>query len=441
VPSLEMTTSSAPVRSASAIPSPPHYARPLAVVTTLFFMWGFLTSLNDILIPHLKAILELSYARVMLIQFAFFSAYFLFSVPWSRIVNAIGYQKTMVAGLLGMAVGAFLFIPAASAVSFPLFLGALIVLAAGITGLQVAANPYVVVLGKPETASSRLDLAQAFNSLGTTVAPMLGGLLILSAAPLAIDQLQALSPEALHLYRVHEAASVKMPYIVISVALALLALLIAISKLPTIETATSDRRAQAGDSVWRHRNLVFGAIAIFAYVGAEVSIASFLVNYFGLPAIAGLSAKTAAGYVSFYWGGAMVGRFLGAPLLRKFRTGSLLALCAVCTATLVTTSMLTSGHIAMWSILAVGLFNSIMFPSIFSLGVAGLGPLTGTGSGILNMAIVGGAILPLIQGVIADQIGLHHAFFVPVICYFYIVFYALNGSKPSSGLRRPVQAD
>src|SRR6266436_8907660 len=214
-----------------------NFTRPLAVVTTLFFMWGFLTSLNDILVPQMRSIFDLSYARVMLIHFAFFSAYFLFSIPWSKVVNAIGYQKTMVTGLLIMAVGAFLFVPAATSASFPLFLGALIVLAAGITGLQVAANPYVVVLGKPETASSRLDLTQAFNSLGTTIAPKLGGLLILSAAPLAIEEIRALSPQALHLYRVNEAASVKMPYIVVGGALVLLAVLIAKSNLPKIETA------------------------------------------------------------------------------------------------------------------------------------------------------------------------------------------------------------
>jgi len=408
------------------------YARPLAIVTTLFFMWGFLTCLNDILVPHLKSIFDLSYARVMLVQFAFFSAYFLFSIPWSKIVNSLGYQKAMVAGLLSMAVGAFLFVPAASFASFPVFLAALIVLAAGITGLQVAANPYVVVLGKPETASSRLDLTQAFNSLGTTIAPKLGGLLILAAAPLAVDETKALSSAALHLYRVQEAASVKMPYTVIGIALLLLALLIATSKLPTIPHAEYRPEAKGGDSVWKHPNLVFGALAIFAYVGAEVSIGSFLVNYFGLPEIAGLSAKRAAGYVSFYWGGAMLGRFLGAGLLRKFRAGYLLGTFAICTSSLVGLSMLTQGHFAMWSILAVGFFNSIMFPTIFSLGVAELGPLTGNGSGILNMAIVGGAILPLIQGAIADHVGIHHAFFIPVVCYLYILYYALSGSKPNS---------
>lgn len=427
----EIVTRPVPQR-VSAVSSTSDYSRPLAVVTTLFFMWGFLTCLNDILVPHLKLIFDLSYARVMLVQFAFFSAYFLFSVPWSKIVNSIGYQRTMVIGLMTMAVGAFLFLPAASAASYPLFLTALIILAAGITGLQVAANPYVVVLGKPETASSRLDLTQAFNSLGTTIAPKIGGLLILSAAPLAIEELAKLSPQALHAYRIQEAATVKMPYTVIGIALVLLAVLIGTFKLPKIETAAYRPGEKVNDSIWKHPNLVLGAIGIFTYVGAEVSIGSFLVNYFGLPEIANLSAKAAAGFVSFYWGGAMVGRFLGAGLLRRFKPGSLLGLCAIFAAALVTSSMLLGGHTAMWTILAVGFFNSIMFPTIFSLGVADLGPLTGNGSGILNMAIVGGAILPVIQGVIADRIGIHHAFVLPVICYLYILYYGLSGSKPNN---------
>src|ERR1700678_1465845 len=232
----DLATDPKPGLSVAGASSTPNYSRPLAVVTTLFFMWGFLTCLNDILVPHLKSIFDLSYARAMLVQFAFFSAYFLFSVPWSKIVNTIGYKKTMVAGLLTMALGAFLFVPAASAVSYPLFLTALLVLATGITGLQVSANPYVVMLGKPATASSRLDLTQAFNSLGTTIAPKLGGFLILSAAPLAIEQLRRLTPQALHAYRLQQAASVKVPYVVIGVALLLLAALIGISRLPKIET-------------------------------------------------------------------------------------------------------------------------------------------------------------------------------------------------------------
>jgi MFS transporter, FHS family, L-fucose permease len=422
-----------PAETIAAASTNPDYSRPLAIVTTLFFMWGFLTCLNDILVPHLKSIFDLSYARVMLVQFAFFSAYFLFSVPWSKVVNRIGYQRAMVVGLLTMALGAFLFLPAASVASYPLFLTALVVLAAGITGLQVSANPYVVVLGKPETASSRLDLTQAFNSLGTTIAPKIGGLLILATAPMAMEELHQLSPHALQAYRVQEAASVKMPYAVICIALVLLAIVIGTFKLPKIEHA--EHRSGVDDSIWKHPNLILGAVGIFAYVGAEVSIGSFLVNFFGLPEIAGFSAKTAAGFVSFYWAGAMIGRFLGAGLLRRIRPGNLLGLCAICAAMLVSASMILGGHTAMWTILSVGLFNSIMFPTIFSLGLAELGPLTGSGSGILTMAIVGGAVLPVIQGVIADHVGIHHAFFLPLLCYLYILFYGVSGSKPNSARR------
>jgi MFS transporter, FHS family, L-fucose permease len=427
-----IATSSDSVQSTPATSATLNYSRPLAIVTTLFFMWGFLTCLNDILIPHLKSIFDLSYARAMLVQFAFFSAYFLFSVPWSKVVNAIGYKTTMVVGLLTMACGAFLFLPAATAASYPLFLTALLVLAAGITGLQVSANPYVDLLGKPETASSRLDLTQAFNSLGTTIAPKVGGLLILGAAPLALAQLQQLTPQALHLYRVQQASSVKMPYTVIGIALLLLAVLIGFSRLPKVEEATTRSGQKTNDSIWKHRHLLLGALGIFAYVGAEVSIGSFLVNYFGLPQIAGLAPRVAAGYVSFYWGGAMVGRFIGAPLLQRFKPGYLLAIFAIAAGTLVTASMVLNGHVAMWTIISVGFFNSIMFPTIFSLGEAELGPLSGTGSGLLNMAIVGGAIIPVIQGVIADTVGLHHAFVLPVVCYLYILYYALVGSEPNS---------
>src|ERR1700730_14804043 len=272
-----VTRSSTPTPSVSTITATPGYTRPLAIVTTLFFMWGFLTCLNDILVPHLKSIFDLSYAHVMLIQFSFFSAYFLFSIPWARVVNVIGYQRTMVLGLLFMAEGAFLFVPAASSASFPLFLGALIVLAAGITGLQVAANPYVTVLGKPETASSRLNLTQAFNSLGTTLAPYFGGLLILSAAPKTMTEIRAMVPADLQAYRLHEAASVKTPYVGLGIALVLLAVAIGSFKLPKIEHAQHKVGEKVNDSIWKHPNLIFGAISIFVYVGAEVSIGSFLV--------------------------------------------------------------------------------------------------------------------------------------------------------------------
>jgi MFS transporter, FHS family, L-fucose permease len=418
--------------STTAPKSSQSYGSALGVVTTLFFMWGFLTCLNDILVPHLKSIFELNYTRVMLIQFAFFGAYFLFSIPSAKLIDWIGYQRSMVAGLLIMGTGAFLFVPAASVPSYPLFLFALIVLAAGITCLQVAANPYVTVLGKPETASSRLNWTQAFNSLGTFLAPFFGSLFILSAAPKTTAEMHALTPDALQAYRLQEAATVKIPYVGLGVTLLLLAVAIGSFKLPTIEQAQHRIGEKVNDTVWRHRNLVLGAIAIFVYVGAEVSIGSFLVNYFNQPDIGGLSEKVAARFVAFYWGGAMVGRFIGSGLLQKLSTRRLLGRCALCACALVAISMLTSGHTAMWTIIAVGLFNSIMFPSIFTLGVAELGPLTGDGSGIMIMAIVGGAIIPLAQGAIADRVGIHHAFFLPVLCYLYILFFALQGAKPNS---------
>ena len=482
------------------------YTGPLAVVTTLFFMWGFLTCLNDILVPHLKPIFDLNYKEVMLIQFAFFGAYFLFSIPSAKIVDWIGYQRSMVVGLLTMGVGAFLFVPAASVPSFPLFLVALIVLAAGITCLQVAANPYVTVLGRPETASSRLNLTQAFNSLGTFLAPFFGGILILSAAPKTMEEIRALAPSALQAYRLQEAATVKTPYVGLGIALVVLAAAIGSFKLPKIPQAQRQIGEKVNDSIWRHPNLIFGAIAIFVYVGAEVSIGSFLVNYFSQPEIGGLTEKLAASFVSFYWGGAMLGRFIGSNFLGGAKakymglvtaisialillsypieshmppgyqpgvpnltwlawlvvagrplftlvaitaatialvamlrggtatanTGVLLGICAISTSALVAISMLTDGHLAMWSIILVGFFNSIMFPSIFTLGVAELGPLTGDGSGIMIMAIVGGALIPLAQGAIADRIGIHHAFFLPVVCYLYILYFALSGSKPNS---------
>jgi FHS family L-fucose permease-like MFS transporter len=416
---------------ATASSSGQSYGAPLATVTTLFFMWGFLTCLNDILVPHLKPIFDLNYTKVMLIQFAFFGAYFLFSIPSAKIIDWIGYQRSMVAGLLVMGLGAFLFVPAASVPSYPLFLGALIVLAAGITCLQVAANPYVTVLGKPETASSRLNLTQAFNSLGTFLAPFFGGLFILTAAR-NIEEVRGLAPDALQAYRLHEAATVKLPYVGLGIALVLLAIAIGSFKLPKNQHEKKQLGYMLNDSIWKHPNLIFGAIGIFVYVGAEVSIGSFLVNYFSQPEIGGLTEKVAASFVAFYWGGAMVGRFIGSALLQKVKTGGLLAICAVCAAGLVAISMLTNGHTAMYSIILVGFFNSIMFPSIFTLGVAELGPLTGDGSGVMIMAIVGGAIIPVAQGWIADHIGIHHAFFLPVICYLYILYFALSGSRPNS---------
>jgi MFS transporter, FHS family, L-fucose permease len=406
------------------------YPGALMMVTVLFFFWGFVTVLNDILVPHLKSVFDLNYTKVMLIQFAFFLAYFIFSIPSAKIIDAIGYQKTMVVGLLTMGLGAFLFVPAAIALSYPLFLGALMVLAAGITALQVAANPYVSVLGPPETASSRLNLTQAFNSLGTTIGPWVGGMLILGAATESGDAVANMSAQTLHAFRLQQAATVKMPYIIIGSALVIFAGLIGIFKLPTIPAVERHADGRHEGGLWKYTHLILGCVASFAYVGAEVSIGSFLINYFNQPEIGNLPVVEGAKFVAYYWGGAMVGRFIGSAILQKVKTGTVLGIAAFCSCALVLTSMLTTGSVAMWSILLVGFFNSIMFPSIFTLGIAKLGPRTGDGSGLLIMAIVGGAIIPVAQGAIADHVGVHHAFVLPVICYLYIAYYALRASQP-----------
>ena len=409
------------------------YTSAMAMVTTLFFVWGFLTCLNDILIPHLKAIFDLNYFAVMFVQFVFFGAYFVFAVPAGWVVEWIGYKRTMVLGLLTMAVGALLFIPAASVPSFPLFLAAEIVLATGITVLQVSANPYVSVLGPERTASSRLNLTQAFNSLGTTIAPAIGSFLILSAAPKSMDEVREMAPDVLQAYRLHEAATVKMPYLAIALALVLLGLAIAMFKLPRIEATRDFRPPEEGvtDSIWKYRHTLLGAIGIFTYVGAEVAIGSFLVNYFSQPDTGGLTVQTAAKLVSFYWGGAMVGRFIGSAVLQKVRPNLALGTVAIVAGLLVVTSMMNHGQIAVWSIILVGLFNSVMFPTIFTLGIAELGPLTGKGSGLLIAAIVGGAVIPVLEGRLADRIGIHHAFILPALCYIYISYYGFRGSRPT----------
>ena len=429
---MAIPTANTGANAAGAMSSPPSSTNLMAMslVTTLFFFWGFVTVLNDILVPHLKSIFDLNYAKVMLIQFAFFSAYFIFSIPSAKIVDAIGYKKTMVTGLMTMGFGAVLFIPAASSASFPLFLGALMILAAGITALQVAANPYVAVLGPPETASSRLNLTQAFNSLGTTIGPYLGGLLILNASFKSTDETRQMAPDILQAYRIHEASSVKLPYLVIGLALITFGIVIAMFKLPAIPGAVRHDHRGPKTSLWKYRQLVLGAVGIFVYVGAEVSIGSFLINYFGQHDIGNLPEVVAARYVMYYWGGAMVGRFIGSAILQRVKTGTVLAVAAIAACVLVCISMLTFGNVAVWSIILVGLFNSVMFPSIFTLGIAKLGPLTGDGSGFLVMAIVGGAILPVLQGALADRIGIHHAFILPAICYIYILYDALRGSRP-----------
>jgi FHS family L-fucose permease-like MFS transporter len=401
----------------------------LAMVTTLFFMWGLMTCLNDILIPHLKSIFDLNYAEVMLVQFAFFSAYFVFSFPSGKLVGWAGYHKAMVLGLFTMGLGAFLFIPAASVPSFPFFLVALIILAAGMTILQVSANPYVNVLGPAKSAPSRLNLAQAFNSLGTTIAPKLGGILILSAAPLTLEVMHHMAPGALHAYRLQQAASVKLPYTVLGIALVLLGIVIGKFKLPAIAAVQHDHHSEVHESVWRYRHLVLGAIGIFVYVGAEVAVGSFLVNYLSLRNIGNVTEIVAAGLVSFYWGGLMVGRFIGSAVMRWVPANRVLGVSAIVAMLLVCLTMRSSGQLAVWSVISVGLFNSIMFPTIFSLSIEGLGPLTNDGSGVLVAAIIGGAAIPELQGIVADRIGIQHAFFIPALCYLYVIYFAFRGYR------------
>lgn len=402
----------------------------LGVVTTIFFMWGFITVLNDVLIPHLKSVFTLDYAQVMMVQFTFFGAYFAMSLPSGKVVSHYGYRISIIGGLIVTGIGALLFFPAARLPSYPLFLLAFFVLASGITLLQVAANPYVSLLGTPHLASSRLNLAQALNSLGTTLAPKLGGLLILSTAVLGAAELAKLPPAQQLAYKLQQAHMVQLPYLGIATVLFVLAFVVWLFHLPQLENVdeADDARHRFADAL-AHRRVWFGMLAIFLYVGAEVSIGSFMINYLSLPQIGGMSEARAAGFVSLYWGGAMVGRFIGSALLTRMDTRRLLGAVATVAGLLVLTTMLTSGHIALWSIVAIGLFNSVMFPNIFTLGIEKFGALTGKVSSLLVMAIVGGAVIPLLQGVLADRIGVQHAFVLPLICYAYIGFYGLRGSR------------
>ena len=409
----------------------------LALVTSLFFMWGFLTVMNDILIPHFKAIFRLNYAQAMFVQFTFFIAYFVLSLPSGRIVERIGYQKSMVLGLLTMGVGAWLFIPAAAGPSYLIFLLALFVLASGMTVLQVAANPYVVALGPPKGAASRLNLAQAVNSVGTAIAPWLGGLLIFGAAGKGLQEVYKMGPEEFAAYRVIAAATVKLPYLVFGLGLFALAVIIGRFRLPVLDQIEpGGQNVGAYDNVWQARHLWLGAAGIFLYCGAEVAIGSFLVNFLADPQIAGIPETSASKYVSLYWTGAMIGRFFGAALLEKVKAGPLLGVYGLIASALVWMCVLTTGSVSMWAVISVGLLNSIMFPNIFALAIDGLGRLTSYGSGILIMAILGAAVVPLVQGAIADRIGVHHAFFVPALCYLYVVYYGFWGSQKSPALSR-----
>ncbi|MCA0899171.1 sugar MFS transporter [Microbulbifer agarilyticus] len=397
----------------------------LFVLTVLFFVWGFITSLNDILVPHLKSAFELNYTKAILVQFSFFAAYFLVSVPAGLLIRRVGYQLGIVLGLLIACAGCLLFIPAARMHVYMMFLLGLFVLASGIAILQVSANPYVIALGRPESAPSRLNLTQAFNSLGTSLAPIFGALVIFSAGA-GIVNFSSIQPGVN--YPASEAASVEIPYFWLSVVLLVLVAFFSWVSLPSIKVEEelpeeSSARAFGIFEFLLFPRLALGAVAIFFYVGAEVAIGSFLVSYLTEKTVGDIGVGEAARYVSLYWAGAMIGRFIGAGLLKFVRPGALLATCGFSAVLLISLSITSEGPLAVWTIVAVGLCNSIMFPTIFSLALGGLRQFTSQGSGVLCMAIVGGAIVPLLQGITADSAGIRLSFVVPLICYCYIVYY------------------
>ncbi|HHX2497912.1 TPA: sugar MFS transporter [Neisseria subflava] len=392
----------------------------LVVLTTLFFMMGFITCMNDILIPHLKDIFDLTYVQAMLIQFCFFTAYAIMSIPMGYLVGKIGYKNGVISGFVLTAIGCLLFYPAAGSHSYATFLGALFILASGVTLLQVAGNPYVTLLSKPGKESATLTLVQAFNSLGTTIAPQIGAFLILADATQTVSKAEQIS-------------SVQIPYLGLAGLLIILAVFVKMIRLPDarkIAEEESEHNHDGKHSVWQYRHLVFGAAGIFCYVGAEVSIGSLLVSVLGY--LKGLDHASAAKYLSFYWGGAMVGRFLGSAIMAKIAPNRYLAFNATAAVALLGVAMLAgkaSADIAMWALLAIGFFNSIMFPTIFSLATKGLGRFTSSASGVLCTAIVGGAVVPVVQGWAADTYGLMISFVVSAICYVYIVFFAIKGYK------------
>ncbi|MDR3775774.1 MAG: sugar MFS transporter [Terracidiphilus sp.] len=398
----------------------PNYIGPFITVTILFFIFGFITNLNMALVPHLRSIFDLPYAWAMLAESAFFLAYFVFASPTSKLIESIGYKKTMVVSLFIQVVGCLMFVPAAKLVSFPLFLTAVFVVGAGVTALQTSANPYVSILGPEHSAPIRLTLAQAFNSIGGTIAPLVAGAYILT------DPAKLASKASV-------ADTVRVPYLLIAGGLLLLGIAVAFMHLPNIATQAF-RPAKEGDpilsrSIWQYKHTVLGALGIFFYVGVEVGLASIAVNYFKTQGVD--SAKTASFLVSLYWFGALVGRLLGSWVLTKIKSGKLLGIFGFAAAAMLLVSMFTTGSTAIWSLVLCGFFNSIMFPNIFTLGIAGLGPMTSKGSGLIMTAVVGGAVIPYLLGALADKVGIQHAFVLPVLCYLFIAYYGLWGSKPT----------
>ena len=425
------------------------YLFPFIALTSLFFLWGFLTVLVDFLIPRLKEIFTLTYFQAGLVQFAFFMAYFLLSIPAGFILSKIGYKKGIILGLLTMALGCFLFYPAAEFRTFSIFLMAYFILAGGMTILQVAANPFVAVLGDKKGASSRLNLAQAFNSLGTAIAPAIGASFLLSDTIKTATEISLLSQIEKTAYYLAEAVAVQTPFVLLSISILTLAVLFAFVKLPTVIKSVANSGYR---EVLKNKVLVMGAFAILVYVGAEVAIGSYLVNYFidmdmhsiiqSTPwmnsiasnilttDLASLDKRAIVGaFVTFYWSGAMIGRFIGAYLTKIFAPSKVLSFFAIGALLLIIISMNTIGVISMWSILAVGLFNSIMFPTIFTLSIKDVGDLKPQASGILCTMIVGGAIIPPLYGFCTDLAGFKMAFLLLLICYGYIYYFAKCTSK------------
>ena len=405
----------------------------LVAVTAIFFMWGFITELNDVLIPHLKSVFELKYWQAMLIQFCFFGAYLVMAVPAGKVMGRVGYKLGIVIGLLVAGAGALLILPAAQAGSFDLFLPALFVLASGIVLLQVSANPYVALLGDPERAPSRLNFAQAINSVGHTIGPWVGGALILGATHMSVEQLSAL-PAA------QRAQTVQPLYLGVALALIVLAIAVYLFRLPAHAEATekADPLRHTFAEVLKHPHVRFGVLAIFLYVGAEVAVGSFLANYAMRPDIGGIAKEDVGKYVSMYWGAAMIGRFIGAGLLLKFDPRRMLGAYAIVNIALLLTTMFAGGSLSMWSAIAIGFFNSIMFPTIFTLVIDRLGPLVPKASSLLVMAIFGGAVIPIVQGHVVDALqsatgnettALQYAFVLPALCYAYVSWYGLRGSR------------
>lgn len=415
-----------------------NYTPALVVLTSLFFIWAVITNLNDILIPHLKKACDLSDAQSALVQTAFFLAYFIMSLPSGAILKRTGYKKGIVVGLGMMLLGALAFVPAAMTRNFGVFLAALFALGSGITLLQTAANPYVAVLGPPETSSARLNLTQAFNSLGASLGPLIGGWLILSAAEKTAADLLAMTPEQLDLYRSHEAQSVIMPYLGLAVVILGIMALIWFSNLPEIDNELEEEEpdyqathtGQTKTSAWQYSHLVWGAVAIFFYVGAEVAIGSFLIKFAGMDSIAGLGERDASRYPSIYMFCAMLGRFAGAALLSRLNPNRILGINGLLAIVFLAGAITLTGEVALWAATLVGFFNSIMFPTIFTLGIKDLGKHTKQGSSILIMAIVGGAIVPPVMGLVSDALSsIQVAFIVPLVCYLSVVYFGFIGSR------------